>query len=107
MDQLTPTPAAADADFAAFVAIDWADTKHAVHMQRAGTTTVEKRQIEQTPESLSQRFHLLSLCACQQSLASIGVYSRLAIWVAALLPWAHSRFSFRISTAWLRINHLE
>src|SRR5678815_4286603 len=48
------TPHIPDADIAAFVAFDWSDKKHAVHMKSAGAPTVDKQQVDQTPEALSQ-----------------------------------------------------
>lgn len=40
-------------NFAAFIAIDWADEKHTVCMQTAGGNTVQRREVLQTPEALS------------------------------------------------------
>jgi len=40
--------------FAAFVAIDWADEKHAVALQVAGHAQIERTTLEQKPEALTQ-----------------------------------------------------
>jgi transposase len=55
-------------EFAAFVAIDWADRIHYVSLQPAGSTDTERVQVENTPEAveawvaqLSQRFALLPI----------------------------------------------
>lgn len=40
--------------FAAFVAIDWADEKHAVVLRAAGQPTNERTTLAQTPEALSE-----------------------------------------------------
>ena len=47
---LQPTPEPA---FAALVAIDWADEKHAVALRAAGQTKTERITLEQKPEALS------------------------------------------------------
>ena len=57
--------------FAAFVGIDWADAKHDVCLQAAGSTNRECLQLEHTPEAidawvttLRTRFngHLVAVC---------------------------------------------
>jgi transposase len=40
--------------YAAFVGIDWGDEKHAVSLCVAGSDTVERASLEQTPEALAQ-----------------------------------------------------
>ncbi len=40
--------------FAAFVAIDWADEKHALALQVAGQTQTERTTLEQKPEALTE-----------------------------------------------------
>jgi transposase len=50
---LAPQPAA-EAHFAAFVAIDWADEKHAVALRVAGQTQSEHMTLEQKPEALTE-----------------------------------------------------
>jgi hypothetical protein len=39
-------------EFAAFVAIDWADRIHYVSLQPAGSTDTERVQVENTPEAV-------------------------------------------------------
>jgi hypothetical protein len=46
-----PIPAA-EPDFAAFIAIDWADREHVWSMQVAGSTRREKGKSEQPPEAI-------------------------------------------------------
>lgn len=41
-------------DFAALVGIDWADTRHAFTLQEAGSATVERGEVDQTPEALTE-----------------------------------------------------
>lgn len=55
--------AAAEPEFAAFLAIDWADRKHVWHLQAADGGAVERGEVEHTPEAihrwaaeLTQRF---------------------------------------------------
>ena len=38
--------------FAAFVGIDWADAKHDLCLQAAGSTTREARVLDHTPEAI-------------------------------------------------------
>jgi transposase len=48
-----PCPSSDDAaPFAAFVALDWADQKHAWALQAADSTQIEQGQVENTPEAL-------------------------------------------------------
>src|SRR5919108_1570146 len=42
------------ATYAAFVGIDWADQQHAVSLSVAGSPTVERTSLAQTPEALAQ-----------------------------------------------------
>jgi transposase len=49
----TPAPPAAEPDFAAFVAFDWADQKHAVCLQAKGAGGVESFSLDQRPEALN------------------------------------------------------
>jgi len=51
---LRPGAAAPRTAFAAFVAIDWADEKHAVALQVAGHAQIERTTLEQKPEALTQ-----------------------------------------------------
>jgi transposase len=46
----TPTPAP---EYAAFVGLDWADEVHALSLCAAGSTQIERRTLEQTPEALA------------------------------------------------------
>src|SRR5256885_8302646 len=39
--------------FAAFVGLDWGDEKHALSLGAAGSTTIERTFLEQTPEALA------------------------------------------------------
>jgi hypothetical protein len=43
---------ATTAPFAAFVAVDWADQKHAWALQVAGSTRIEQGEVEHTPEAI-------------------------------------------------------
>lgn len=47
-----PTPSAKEPDFAAFIAIDWADREHAWAMQVAGSTLRETGKLAHTPEAI-------------------------------------------------------
>src|SRR5436309_8383704 len=49
-----PNTPSSTTDFAAFVAIDWADKKHTVCLQIAGAHTVQEREVVQTPQGLSE-----------------------------------------------------
>lgn len=40
--------------YGAFVGVDWADEEHAVSLQASGTTAIERRTLEQTPEALAE-----------------------------------------------------
>ena len=42
----------AEPDFAAFIAIDWADKKHFWSMRVAGAQKVERGELENTPEAV-------------------------------------------------------
>jgi transposase len=56
MPKPTPFPSSnpsSEIPFAAFISIDWADQKHTVCLQAAGSTTVQKQEIAQTAEGLS------------------------------------------------------
>jgi transposase len=55
-DPASPTSSdtTVEPSFGAFIAIDWADQKHTVCMQSAGSTNVQQREILQTPEALSE-----------------------------------------------------
>jgi transposase len=48
-----PSSSSSDVNFAAFISIDWADQKHTVCLQSAGSTTVHQQEIAQTAEALS------------------------------------------------------
>ena len=49
---LKPSPPVAGPDFAAFVAIDWADQEHVFRLQVAGRTDPETGTLEQKPEAI-------------------------------------------------------
>jgi transposase len=53
---MTPLPTE---QFAAFVGIDWADTKHAICMQAADSETREFRVLAHTPETIDEWVHTL------------------------------------------------
>ena len=47
-----------DPDFGAFIGIDWANKKHDVCLQVAGSAKVEHRVIKHTPEAIEEwEFH--------------------------------------------------
>jgi transposase len=46
------TEVVSEPDFAAFVAIDWADQEHAWSLQEAGSSRRERGRLQQTPEAL-------------------------------------------------------
>jgi len=48
-----PQPPSTDINFGAFISIDWADQKHTICLRSAGSTTVQKREVAQTAEGLS------------------------------------------------------
>jgi len=52
MNEPTSTPCPST-DFAAFVGLDWADEKHALSLCPAGSSTLERTILEQTPEALA------------------------------------------------------
>jgi transposase len=86
----TDTPTAAtqspEADWVAFVAIDWADQKHAVALLPAGSQTKETLTLEHTPEALSDWVAQLYARFDQGKIAIILEQSRGAL-LYALLPY--------------------
>jgi hypothetical protein len=48
-----PTPAAPEPEWAAFVAIDWADQKHYWQLVAAGSQKQERGQLDHTPEAVT------------------------------------------------------
>ena len=50
----TPPLPADSPDYAAFVGLDWGDEKHALSLCAAGSTTVERATLQQTPEALAE-----------------------------------------------------
>jgi|SRR5437879_2447166 len=52
-DQNTTATPPLPPDYAAFVGLDWGDEKHALSLCAAGSTTVERATLEQTPEALA------------------------------------------------------
>lgn len=52
MDILNVAPQPVEIEYAAFVAIDWADKKHAWAMRVAGSNKVEVGEVENTPEAM-------------------------------------------------------
>ncbi len=85
-DTLTPTPPSPEADFVAFVAIDWADRKHAVALLPAGRNTKETLTLEQTPEAIAEWVAQLHRRFPQGPIAVILEQSRGAL-LYALLPY--------------------
>jgi transposase len=53
-EEASRTAAAAEEPFAAFVALDWADEKHAVALRVAGQTHTEHSTLEHKPEALTE-----------------------------------------------------
>jgi transposase len=53
-EQDTPTTPPQPPDYAAFVGLDWGDEKHALSLCAAGSTTLERSTLEQTPEALAE-----------------------------------------------------
>src|SRR5581483_4682965 len=49
---MLPTPSTNEPDFAAFIAIDWADREHAWALQVAGSTRRETGKLAHTPEAI-------------------------------------------------------
>lgn len=47
-------PQASPPTYAAFAALDWADQEHAVSLAVAGSPTIERQVLQQTPEALAQ-----------------------------------------------------
>jgi hypothetical protein len=90
---INSTPAAApttaalspEPDLVAFVAIDWADQKHALVLLPAGSQTKETFTLEHTPEALSDWVAQLFARFAQGKIAVILEQSRGAL-LYALLP---------------------
>ena len=50
----TPVNSSQSPVYAAFVGLDWGDQKHALSLSAAGSTEIERRTLEQTPEALAE-----------------------------------------------------
>jgi transposase len=88
--QLSPTspPPPAEPNYAAWVAIDWADEKHTLVLQAVGSATKEPRTVDHTPEALSDWIASLRTRFPGGQIAIILEQSRGAL-VYALLPHDH------------------
>ena len=98
-------------EFAAFVALDWADQKHAWAMQAAGPARVQYGELENTPEAvevwaseLEQRFGGRPLAVALEQprgavVAVLSKYAHLVLFPVHPNTLAHYRQSFYPSGA--------
>jgi len=98
-------------EFAAFVALDWADQKHAWALQAAGQAGVEYGQLENTPEAievwvseLEQRFGGRPIAVALEQprgavVAVLSKYAHLVLYPVHPSTLAHYRQSFYPSGA--------
>src|SRR5664279_4058717 len=66
---MSQTDAATEPEFAAFIAIDWADRKHAWSLQVAGCSQRESGEIQHTPEAVEAWVTMLSARFAGQPMA--------------------------------------
>ncbi len=104
-------PSQATTDFAAFVALDWADRKHAWALQASGPARVEYGELENTPEAievwaseLEQRFGARPIAVALEQprgavVAVLSKYAHLVLYPVHPSTLAHYRQSFYPSGA--------
>lgn len=107
---MNPSPPST-VEFAAFVALDWADQKHAWALQEAGQTRVQYGQLENTPEAiqvwaseLEQRFGGRPIAVALEQprgavVAVLSKYAHLVLFPVHPSTLAHYRQSFYPSGA--------
>jgi transposase len=88
-----PTPAAPEPEWAAFVAIDWADQKHYWQLVAAGSQKQERGQLDHTPEAvtawaadLNERFGGRPIAVCLEQSRGSLVYMLLKFPHLVLFP---------------------
>src|SRR5262249_2909983 len=108
---MNPSPPSTTIEFAAFVALDWADQKHAWALQIAGTARPQYGELENTPEAiqiwaseLEQRFGGRPIAVALEQprgavVAVLSKYAHLVLFPVHPNTLAHYRQSFYPSGA--------
>jgi transposase len=75
-------------EFAAFIGLDWGDEEHAVSLQVAGSTVIERTTLKQTPEALAEWVNALRVRFPNQKIAIALEQSRGPL-LAGLAQYEH------------------
>lgn len=101
-----PQAAPAEPEFAAFLAIDWADRKHYWMLQAASASQVERGELEHTPEAihawaaaLTQRFGGRPIAVCLEQSRGSLIY-QLSVYPELVLYPIHPQTAAHYRRAW-------